>query len=161
MTPPLLALSADCGFSAREPGALAPASASALLAFDDAEPLGRARVEVTTLRDGAPLRHAECVADEVAVAIEVNGIAHAVMLATPLDLDDFALGFLLGEGLVGAPGELLDVEPEATAQGITLRLTLTQRCLVGFKQRRRTLGGRTGCGLCGVESIEQAMRPAA
>ncbi|HZT56428.1 MAG TPA: formate dehydrogenase accessory sulfurtransferase FdhD [Burkholderiaceae bacterium] len=130
---------------------------------DDASggPAGLATVDAIALRDGVPTPRSECVADEVAIAIEVNGISHAVMLATPLDLEDFALGFLLSEGLIKEPGDLLDVEPEVTPQGVTLGLTVTQRCLWGFKERRRTLTGRTGCGLCGTESIDQAMRPVA
>lgn len=117
------------------------------------------------------------VAEERAIAIEINGLAHAVMLATPADLDDFALGFLLSEGLVDARHELLDVEVDvadaAVATGgsreelepadedgaLILRLTVTQRCLQRVKARRRSLAGRTGCGLCGVESIAEALRP--
>ena len=101
----------------------------------------------------------ECVAEEVAVALEVNGIAHAVMLATPADLEDFALGFLLSEGLIDARRDLLDVEVVPVELGIALRAEVVQRCLHRLKERRRSLAGRTGCGLCGTESISEAVRP--
>ena len=93
--------------------------------------------------------------DEEPVALQVNGIAHAVMLATPLDLEDFALGFLLTEGLIEAATDLLDVTVEPGAQGTVLQLQVTARCEARFRERRRTLAGRTGCGLCGVESLDQ------
>jgi FdhD protein len=122
---------------------------------------GAAAVDALALHDGSAVATREWVADEVAVAIEVNGIAHAVMLATPLDLEDFALGFLLSEGLIDTRADLLEAEAKDSEHGITLEVTVTQRCLHRFKERRRTLAGRTGCGLCGTESIEQAMRPVA
>jgi FdhD protein len=99
------------------------------------------------------------VAEEVAVALEVNGIAHAVMLATPADLEDFALGFLLSEGLIDSPRDLLDIDSVALESGIALRVEVVQRCLYRLKERRRALAGRTGCGLCGTESIAEALRP--
>ncbi|RZL37569.1 MAG: formate dehydrogenase accessory sulfurtransferase FdhD [Rubrivivax sp.] len=104
----------------------------------------------------------EEVAVEAPVALTVNGISQAVMLATPADLEDFALGFGLAEGWFTSPQELLDVEIDATASGITLALTVTATCEQRLKARRRTLAGRTGCGLCGVESLAQfgALQPA-
>lgn len=105
----------------------------------------------------------EEVAVETPVALTVNGISQAVMLATPADLDDFALGFGIAEGWFTSPRELLDVEPTTQPDGIELALTVTAGCEQRLKQRRRTLAGRTGCGLCGVESLAQlgAVRPAA
>lgn len=105
----------------------------------------------------------EEVAVEAPVALTVNGISQAVMLATPADLDDFALGFGIAEGWFTSPRELLDVEPTTQPDGIELALTVTAGCEQRLKQRRRTLAGRTGCGLCGVESLAQlgAVRPAA
>jgi FdhD protein len=117
------------------------------------------RVAAVALRDGVATAAEECVAEEVAVALEVNGIAHAVMLATPADLDDFALGFLLSEGIIDSRRDLLDVEVEAVASGIALRAEVVQRCVHRLKERRRALAGRTGCGLCGTESIAEAIRP--
>lgn len=117
------------------------------------------RVPAMVLRDGVVSAGEECVAEEVAVALEVNGISHAVMLATPADLDDFALGFLLSEGLIDSRSDLLDVESEPVGRDIALQITVTQRCLHRFKERRRAMAGRTGCGLCGTESLAEAVRP--
>lgn len=110
-------------------------------------------------RDGRFEPVEEWVADEVAIALEVNGLSHAVMMATPLDLEDFALGFLLSEGLIDEPGELLEIEPQPSDEGVTLQLQVTQRQLHRFKERRRSMVGRTGCGICGAESLDQALRP--
>jgi FdhD protein len=128
----------------------------------DAEPEGpptSSRVHAVALRDGVASEAEECVAEETAVAIEVNGIAHAVMLATPADLDDFALGFLLSEGIIDSRRDLLDVDQAPVESGIALRAEIVQRCLHRLKERRRALAGRTGCGLCGTESIAEAVRP--
>jgi FdhD protein len=106
---------------------------------------------------------AEEVAVEVPVALTVNGISQAVMLATPADLDDFALGFGLAEGWLGSRRDLLDVEIQPQVDGIELALTVTAACAQRLKTRRRTLAGRTGCGLCGIDSLAQlaALQPAA
>jgi formate dehydrogenase accessory protein FdhD len=108
---------------------------------------------------GAP---AEWVAVEVPIALTVNGISQAVMLATPADLDDFALGFALSEGWIASPQELLDVEASPQAEGIELALRVTAAREQHLKARRRLLAGRTGCGLCGLESLAQvgAVQPA-
>ena len=101
----------------------------------------------------------DSVVEEVPVALVYNGISHAVMLATPTDLEDFALGFSLSESLIASPAELLEVEINATPQGIELQLRVTAERFQGFKATRRLLAGRTGCGLCGRESLEQAILP--
>ena len=105
----------------------------------------------------------EQVAVELPVALVYNGISHAVMLATPLDLEDFAMGFSLTEGIIAHPRDVLDVElvqaSKGKGKGIEVQLTVTQSCLAQLKERRRNLLGRTGCGLCGVDSLEQAVRP--
>jgi FdhD protein len=100
----------------------------------------------------------ECVAEEQPVALEYNGISHAVMLATPADLEDFALGFSITEGLIEEPGDLLDIEPDETDEGLVLRLRISARCEMQLKQRRRFMAGRTGCGLCGADSLDQVRR---
>jgi FdhD protein len=94
------------------------------------------------------------------VAVTVNGIAHAVMLATPADLDDFARGFALTEGLVDGLHQVHDIDEQHGTDGITLSLTVASACAQRLKQRRRALAGSTGCGLCGVEQLAQ-LRPAA
>jgi FdhD protein len=97
----------------------------------------------------------ECVAVELPVALTVNGISQAVMLATPADLEDFALGFALNEGWIGSRQDLLDVEVLAQPEGIELALQVTAAREQQLKARRRMLAGRTGCGLCGLESLSQ------
>ncbi|MFN7725436.1 MAG: formate dehydrogenase accessory sulfurtransferase FdhD [Rubrivivax sp.] len=101
---------------------------------------------------------ADWLAEEVPVALVFNGISHAVMLASPADLEDFALGFAFTEGLVTGPEELLDTELVAVDQGLELRLQVTAACAWRLKDRRRQLAGRTGCGLCGTESLQQVQR---
>jgi FdhD protein len=98
------------------------------------------------------------VACEVPVALVFNGISHTVMMATPADLHDFALGFGLSEGLLAKPDELYDVDVRETTQGIELHLDVASACEWRLKERRRTLAGRTGCGLCGADSLSQVRR---
>ena len=86
-----------------------------------------------------------------------NGISHVVMMATPTDLEDFALGFSLSEGILTSAQQLLDCEQIETDKGIELALTITAEPFAKLKERRRNLVGRTGCGLCGAESLEQAI----
>lgn len=96
---------------------------------------------------------------EVPVAMVYNGISHAVMMATPIALEDFAVGFSLTEGIVESLRELTDVEVAETANGIEVRMTIFERRMAGLKERRRNMTGRTGCGLCGTESLDYAIRP--
>jgi formate dehydrogenase accessory protein FdhD len=97
--------------------------------------------------------------EEVPIALIYNGVSHAVMLASPGDIADFALGFSLSEAIIESPQELLDLEIAPAGEGIEVRLTVTARRFAGLKDRRRSLAGRSGCGLCGVESLADAMRP--
>ncbi|MGA8009123.1 MAG: formate dehydrogenase accessory sulfurtransferase FdhD [Thiomonas sp.] len=99
------------------------------------------------------------VTQEVPVALEFNGISHAVMLATPADLEDFALGFGLSEGIFASAADLYGCEIDASAKGITVSMEVSARSFAGLKERRRTLAGRTGCGVCGTESLDQVLRP--
>ena len=103
----------------------------------------------------------ETVAEEIAVALVYNGISHAVMMATPCDLEDLGRGFSLTEQIVESVREIYDIEVEAVAGGIEVRLDIAAQRMVALRERRRTLAGRTGCGLCGVDSIAAAMRPVA
>jgi FdhD protein len=122
------------------------------------EPRGVAPASVTWWTAGSSERQPDWLAEEVPVAFVFNGISHAVMLASPIDLEDFALGFALTEGIVAAPRELLDVEAHAVTEGIELQLTVAAACAWRLKERRRTLAGRTGCGLCGTDSLAQVRR---
>lgn len=97
-------------------------------------------------------------AEEVPIAMVYNGISHAVMLATPQDLEDFGLGFSLSEGILQHPSELYDVEVSVQSQGIALQMTVASERFLALKHRRRSLAGRTGCGLCGAESLNQVFR---
>lgn len=101
----------------------------------------------------------EVVAEEVAVALVYNGVSHAVMMATPCDLEDLARGFSLTERIVDRPSEIFDVEIEPVEGGIEVRLDIAAQRMARLRERRRSLAGRTGCGLCGVDSIAAAMRP--
>ena len=97
------------------------------------------------------------VATEIAIALVYNGISHVVMMATPADLEDFALGFSLSEGILESAKQLLDCEITETDKGIELALTITAEPFAKLKEKRRNLVGRTGCGLCGAESLDQAI----
>jgi FdhD protein len=102
------------------------------------------------------------VASEVPVALTYNRRAHVVMMATPVALDDFALGFSLTEGIVGQSSDLIGVSVIERENGLELAMTVTEACYRGLEKQRRNLVGRTGCGLCGAESLETAIRhPAA
>ena len=100
----------------------------------------------------------EIVAEEVAVALVYNGLGHAVMMATPRDLEDLARGFSLTEGIVEEASQIYDIEAEPVGRGIEVRLEIAGSRLMALRERRRNLAGRTGCGLCGVESLEAALR---
>jgi FdhD protein len=94
---------------------------------------------------------------EVAVAISINGISQAVMMASPEHLKDFALGFSLSEGLINSRNDVLDIIIHSHACGWQVDLRVLARVQHQLKQRRRTMAGPSGCGLCGLDSIEAAM----
>jgi len=94
-------------------------------------------------------------AEEVPVALVFNGISHAVMMATPLHLEDFALGFALSEGLIDLASHMYGVEVIEQEQGIELHIDIAAQCEVRLKERKRSMAGRTGCGLCGTDSLAQ------
>lgn len=119
---------------------------------------GARALPVRGVRGGNDYSVDDWVADEVPVALEYNGISHTVMLATPLDLADFALGFSLSEGILSHASEMYGVEEEASDMGITLRLSVAASAFSRLKERRRSMTGRTGCGLCGTESLAHVAR---
>lgn len=100
-----------------------------------------------------------CVPEEIAVAFTYNGSTHAVMMATPTDLEDFALGFSLTEGVIDQPSDIDSLEVITTPLGIEVRIWLKEERAKSYVGRKRSMAGPTGCGLCGVESLEAAMRP--
>lgn len=98
-------------------------------------------------------------AEEVPVALEYNGISYAVMMATPSDLEQFARGFSLSEGIIESVHQLYGVEIAHGVNGITLQIDIASAAFAALKNRRRNLTGRTGCGLCGVDTLDQILRP--
>lgn len=109
--------------------------------------------------DGRTLRAArETVIEEAPIAFVYNGMAHAVMMATPSDLEDFALGFSLSEGIVQNADELRAIDVVPLDEGVLLRLQVDAGRAQALESRRRSIAGRSSCGLCGAENIEQVMR---
>lgn len=121
-------------------------------------PVGVARLVVHTDELGLLQARQDFVAEEVPVALVFNGISHAVMMASPSDLEDFALGFGLTEGLLLSPQDLYGVEICRVPDGIELHMQVSSACEWRLKERRRSLAGRTGCGLCGTDSLSQVRR---
>ena len=95
--------------------------------------------------------------EEVAVALSFNGTTQAVMMATPADLIDFAYGFALTEG-IAAPDEIVSVEVVAAPKGLDVQVWLNTDAQSRLTKRRRTMAGPVGCGLCGIDSLDEAMR---
>ena len=98
------------------------------------------------------------VPEETPVAFSFAGTTHAVMMASPADLADFALGFSLTEGIVESSDEIEAIEIEELGAGIDIQIRLKDKANTRFQARRRRLAGPVGCGLCGIESIEEAIR---
>lgn len=92
---------------------------------------------------------------ETPVALVYNGISHTVMMCSPQDLEDFALGFSLTESIIEKPADIYGIDVEETCNGIEVQIEIATRCFVALKERRRTLAGRTGCGICGTEQLDQ------
>lgn len=109
-------------------------------------------------RGGVSFATTRVVPDEQAVAFTYNGSTHAVMMATPADLEDFAVGFALTEGLIEGRDEIESLDVVALPLGIEIRVWLKEQRAKVYAQRRRSMAGPTGCGLCGIESLEAAMR---
>jgi FdhD protein len=98
------------------------------------------------------------VAAEVPVALTYNKRSHVVMMATPTALEDFATGFSLTEGLIKRPSDVLEVSVITRENGLELAMTVNEECFARLDSQRRNLVGRTGCGLCGAESLDQVIR---
>ncbi|MGN7725402.1 formate dehydrogenase accessory sulfurtransferase FdhD [Luteimonas sp. 22616] len=101
----------------------------------------------------------DMVAAEVPVAFACNGTPFAVMMATPGDLDDFALGFALGEGIVADAGEVIVESIETSLEGVSIVLSIPPARASALAGRQRSLEGRSGCGICGTAQIEAVLRP--
>jgi FdhD protein len=110
-------------------------------------------------QQGSEQRKLDCIAEEVPIAMVYNGISHAVMMASPANLHEFSLGFSLSEGIINHAAEMYDIDLVASEKGIEVRLEISSERMMSLKSHRRNLTGRTGCGLCGSESLETAIRP--
>jgi FdhD protein len=126
---------------------------------DGQPPLPSQSVPCLASRSGEMSASARAVPEETAIAFTFNGTTHAVMMATPADFDDFAVGFALTEGLIESSSEIASLGVIATPLGIELRIWLPEERAKSYAARRRSMAGPTGCGLCGIESLEEATRP--
>jgi FdhD protein len=127
------------------------------------------RVPCAIWRDGPATRGAatpgeRAIPEETAIAFTFNTASYAVMMATPQDLEDFAVGFSLTEGVIESADaiesiEIVEEDADGRAVGIELRIWLKEGDAAEFLGRRRKMAGPTGCGLCGIESLVEAMRP--
>lgn len=115
-------------------------------------------VEVLQWQSGNTASAQDCLAEETPVALVYNGVSHAVMLATAQDLEDFALGFSMSEGIISHASEMYSIDIVKQTNGIELHCEIASERFLQLKERRRTLAGKTGCGLCGAENLAQAIR---
>lgn len=127
--------------------------------LDGAEEPGIIEHKVRRHRNGAVEATLDQVGQEWPVALVFNGISHAVMMCTPRELEAFAVGFAISEGIVERGSDIRDIEVVFHRDGVALpyaqvELTVVQQAFVALKERRRALAGRTGCGVCGIESID-------
>jgi FdhD protein len=127
-----------------------------LLRLGYAKPLLALRA--TRWRNGQASESTEIIADETPVAIIYNGIPHVVMMATPQDLEDFTLGFSITEELIGSPSDLQKVEVVRYSKGIEIQATVSRECEEIIAGRTRRLTGRTGCGICGADSVTAVLK---
>jgi FdhD protein len=117
------------------------------------------RVPRAVWRTGGFTEDARAIPEETAVAFTFNTASYAVMMATPQDLEDFAVGFSLTEGVISSINAIDSIDIVEEEVGIELRIWLKAADAVEFLGRRRKMAGPTGCGLCGIESLVEAMRP--
>lgn len=114
-----------------------------------------AQVRVIRAHSGAAL---DSVVNEVPVALQYNGISHAVMLCTPNDLECFGVGFSLSEGIIESPTQIFGIVIEPSQAGLTVAMEIASGPFMKLKFRRRSMVGRTGCGICGVDSLDAVER---
>lgn len=112
-------------------------------------------------RDNGARKGMRIIPEETALALTYNGGTHAVMMGTPLNLRDFAVGFSLSEGIVQSPDDICSLDIVPLDDGIELRMWLEPTKADRLNERRRHIAGATGCGICGIDSIAEAVRPAA
>ena len=119
------------------------------------------KVDRQIWRDGSLREGTRLIPEETALALTYNGGTYAVMMGTPGNLRDFAIGFSLSEGIVRSPDEICSLDIVELDDGIELRMWLAQSTADQLSERRRHIAGPTGCGICGIDSIAEAIRPAA
>jgi len=125
---------------------------------DDESHAGFVRRPIRRWRNGTVAELSDAIAEEVPIALVYNDRPHVVMMATPRDLDDFALGFSLSEAIIGAAAELSSIETQTLLEGIEVRLRIPDARAEALESRHRNLTGRTSCGLCGAQALEDAVR---
>jgi FdhD protein len=128
--------------------------------IDEPKPVS-SELSVDRWSQGSLTHTTDQVAEEVPVALVYHNVPHVVMLATPANFEDFAYGFTLSEGLVARPDEIREVEVTQGAEAVDVRVTVAWDRFTELLHRRRNLTGRTGCGLCGAETAEDAIRDVA
>jgi FdhD protein len=121
---------------------------------EPAERIGFLERSIVRHRGASRAAGIDRVAEEMPVALVVNGISHVVMMVTPRDLEQFAVGFALTEGIVASRAQIYDIEVRLFARAAEVSLRVAQEAFVRLKDRRRALAGRTGCGVCGIESLD-------
>src|SRR5690625_3863281 len=112
------------------------------------------KVEQYWPASGDSTERTDTLASEVPVALQYNGTSHVVMLASGMNLTDLAYGFSYTEGIIRRPSDIYDCEVHTTPQGYVLDITIASACMQQLRLRRRRMTGQTGCGLCGIESLE-------
>ena len=122
---------------------------------DAALPAPAREVPVLRVSPRGSEQRTDLIAAEVPIALVFNGISHAVMMATPADLEAFALGFALSEGLLDSHTECRGIDVIANADGVEIQLEVAAAAEARLKEQRRSLIGRTGCGLCGIDSLKR------
>lgn len=116
---------------------------------------GYESIQITRFEKGQTETQFDKVVQEYPIALVYNGISHAVMMATPTDVVEFAKGFSLSEGIVGSLKEIYSIDIIQNSFGIQVEMQISSKAFMALKEHRRMLIGRTGCGLCGIESLQQ------
>jgi FdhD protein len=127
---------------------------------DEVVPPASRQLRRTAYRDGNAAEGTRIIAEETAIALTYGGSTHAVMMATPQDLEDFAIGFSLTEGIIEHASEIETIEVIPTSIGIDVQMWLAKPRAEAHVTRHRHIAGPTGCGLCGIDSLSEATRSA-
>lgn len=125
--------------------------------MDKTDPLGIAARDVNLAGEGGSRAACWQIAEEVPVSLTFNGVAHAVMMVTPRDLEDFALGFALSERILTSPDEIENLVVNQIEKGFLIALEVSEAANARVAARRRNLPGQTSCGICGVIELEEAL----